>query len=370
MMTMRIATPSGFALVTTLALAPSLWSQGATNTTVPAAYRAAEGPNSAFWAISPFVARRQLLIDERHLLGVKGKRIRSIWMRRNAGDRSNFGVGSVILEVSLSHARTVASRADSRFARNRGTNVALSFSGKVILPASAPPKKAPSPWTVEIRLTKPFLYGGGTLCVETVTTPVVSRTTKEPAWWPIDAVTRSAGGTVTNLGVSCITGMGRQPAGADASGFVPGSTATMFLRGRTNATGALCFLGLNSSYWGAAKLPMNLSRFGAPGCHVYVDLRIPILLPLTKLSTQGISYASWSVLLPNSPTIVGLSLYSQWVVGTRSNNFGLATSNGVRAVIGTTASIPGISWIESSDPKQLSGSVLKGRVPVLRFTAQ
>jgi len=346
---MRNTISARLVAATSLALLTGLVGQAQTSVVVPATFSTTEAPNVAFWAVSPFVARRQLLIDESHLPGLRGKHIRAIWMRSNSGDRSSLKAGSVGLEVSLSLARCKAEKAQQSFALNRGAKVEVAFTGVIALPAMTAPNKGPAPWNVEIRLTKPFLYGGGTLCIETVTTPNKSPASLAPAWWPIDAVTGTSGGTVSKIGTSCIRGMGQQPAGANASGFVPGSTATVHLRGRTNSTTAVCSLGMSSALWGATQLPMNLRGFGAPGCHIYVELLVSVSVPLKKRPDLGISYGSWSLQLPP---------------------FGLATSNGVRAVIGSPTALSGVSWVESPNPKNATGSVLKGRLPVLRFVAK
>ena len=131
---MRNTISARLVTATSLALLTGLVGQGQTSVVVPATFSTTEAPNGAFWAVSPFVARRQLLIDERHLLDLRGKHIRAIWMRSNSGNRSSLMAGSVGLEVSLSLARSGArSRPRSHsislaisLARSRALSISLS----------------------------------------------------------------------------------------------------------------------------------------------------------------------------------------------------------------------------------------------------
>ena len=363
----HLRTPTGLACTLFVLLAPA--PAQVSTAVIPATFENKDAPGTAFWALPPFEARRQLLIDERHLPGLRGKFIRSLWLRRNAGSPEVVAAGSVHLQVSLSHARAKADLPTEKFAANRGPSPVLAFSGALTLPATPPPKQSPAPWRVEIRLRPPFLYGGGTLCVETVTKPIVSGKNREAPWWPIDAITNAGGGAVSSIGSSCIPKMGPEPAGADAAGFSPGATATVFLRGRTDLNHAVCWFGTSSRRWGSNPLPLDLRLFGAPGCHVYINLLGAIPVTIARLPNSSVSYGSWSVQMPSTPAVVGLSLYSQWVATNKTNRLGLVTSNAVRATVGALTSLTGLSWIENPDPGQSEGRVLLGRFPALRFDA-
>ena len=101
---MNVPTPHRWMKAGLLLLGAPLFAQTPTTVVVPAAYSSTEAPNAAFWAISPFAARRQLLIDEQHLPGLRGKQLRSIWLRRNGEDASSFAAGVLQIDVTLSHA--------------------------------------------------------------------------------------------------------------------------------------------------------------------------------------------------------------------------------------------------------------------------
>ncbi|MCB9871538.1 MAG: hypothetical protein H6837_16905 [Planctomycetes bacterium] len=369
---LRTLAPSAWLTLCVVGAAPSVVA-AQSSLVVPSQYADVEAPNGVFWAVSPFAARRQLLIDERHLLGLKGRSIARIVLRRNGGDPDALRSSAVWLELTMSHAPRAADATQAAFASNRGGDASVVFAGDVTLPATPGVAKPPASWAgagaITIRLARPFTYRGGTLCLETVTGKALRATPNEP-WWPIDAATQpqSARGAVTTLGVSCIPGCGPTPAGADAASFVPGATACMWLRGVLPANDyALCCLGASARSWGTIPLPMDLTPFGAAGCWVQVDLLVMSRVALRTLPRTGERLGMLEFELPAVPAIVGLSLFSQWAVETRRNAFGWVTSNGVRATVGALSPASGVSWVECADTNASVGRLLRDRCPVLRF---
>ncbi len=73
-----------------------------TSLVVPSQYATREAPNAVFWAISPFAARRQLILGASHLSAAKGRKLKGLRVRRNGGERDTLSAGFLQLEVSLS----------------------------------------------------------------------------------------------------------------------------------------------------------------------------------------------------------------------------------------------------------------------------
>jgi hypothetical protein len=338
--------------------------QPPTSLVVPLRYATTEAPNAVFWAVSPFPARRQLLIYAAHLTAARNRTLKGLRVRRNGGDRDTLPAGYFYLEVSLSENTRSAAAADVRFAANRGSNPVQVFRGRFDLPESPAPRVTPAPWATPFSVRLPFatayVYGGGTLCVETVTS------TAGP-WWPLDGLRQNSAGKVLAYGNSCIPRLSGHPAGADAASQNLGSSAVVFLRGTRTQGSGLLLLGLDNKTIGAAPLPLDLASFGAPGCSLLLN---PMVMAPIALAERpgGQGHVAVAIAVPYDVRLPGVSYYTQWLLREPGHNsLGLTFSNGVAATIGPYKPPLGITWIESTDLAAATGRILAGRTPVLRF---
>jgi hypothetical protein len=333
---------------------------------VPNGNAAVEASGVAFWAFSPFDARRQLLYASRLLARLQGRTLMGLRARRDAST-DYYASGQINIEVWLSHSPRSPWDMSNVFASNRGADHVKVFDGFVGLPASPPPNTAPATWdypfAVAIPFDTPFVYQTGALCVETVT----KNSNANSPWWPIDASITPFTGSVTPFGASCITGMGLTPASADAGSITIGSTGIFYLKGRHAAGMAVCMLGMSNTQFGSLQLPLDLGPVAAPGCRLYTSssLLIPAMLDVPAGGPIGIATAPLD--LPVNPGLQGVTLYAQWALAEAGvNPLGVTFSNGVAATIGASR-MRNISWLESESMSSPSGAILAGRVPVLRF---
>lgn len=341
----------------------------------PSVYGLTEANGAVFWALSPFTARRQLVVEESQIRAGKGMVLRSIAVRRNGGDPEAYAQGQVLVDVWVSHTTRTAKTLSPIFAENRGKDFVKLHSGVVALPGTGKLKKAPATWklphVVEIRLGSGFQYKGGSLLIETLTRPMSRKSQVLPtsAWWPIDGVTSITYGQVRLLGKSCISGMDAQPASADPGSLVIGGTAHWYLRGRTRAKVALFALGFDAKAFGPYKLPLDLGSLGAKGCWLYNDW-VHLQVASVWTGPQALAQlAQVDLPLPNQKVFVGRSIFGQWILPEpRANALGLTFSNGVQATLSGQPASLGMGWLEAASSTARSGELLPGRAPVLRFS--
>jgi len=101
------------------------------------------------------------------------------------------------------------------------------------------------------------------------------------------------------------------------------------------ASQRLCVLvmGDSNTQWGSNALPMNLAPLiGAPGCLLLVN---PIATFFTTtVGSPGAGFASMPIQLPPVTNYVGLSLYTQWLVGDPAAVNGvLSASQGIWSIV-------------------------------------
>ena len=88
-------------------------------------------------------------------------------------------------------------------------------------------------------------------------------------------------------------------------------------------------LGDSRATWGSFSLPLDLSFLGMLGCTAYTNS-----IANYPLANVG-GTATWSVQIPNDPTLAGTSFYTQaGVTAPGANPFGVAMSNACELKIG------------------------------------
>jgi len=327
-------------------------------------YESTEAQGVAFWAASPFAARRQVIIAAQLLASMEGTNLRSIMVRRN-GDGDAVAGGRVRGEMWLAHSNGPWTMSTS-FALNRGRDHTKVMDAWVELPASGPPATTPAPWqsphAVSFVFQRPFYYHKPrALVIETVTTPGAT-----DSWWPIDAVVEHEMGTVTQFGSSCMTGMGYQPAGGEPASVTVAASATFSLTGNRVPLAPLCMIGVSNTKFGSTPLPYDLTAVGAPGCRLYTDVFATFPASGVALG-NGRGMATVTVEIPPVYFLSGSELFSQWMMpDPGANSLNLTLSNGVRSTIGPSRR-RNVGWLESTDVQSGTGRLLPGRMPVLRI---
>ena len=82
-------------------------------------------------------------------------------------------------------------------------------------------------------------------------------------------------------------------------------------------------LGLSNNLWQGNVLPFDLTDMGMPGCHLQVGWDAEVGF----FSKPG-GTASWQLVIPNSPLLIGAVYYAQaFVVDPMANARGIALSN-------------------------------------------
>lgn len=136
-------------------------------------------------------------------------------------------------------------------------------------------------------------------------------------------------GTQTAYGSGCPGSLGVPTlAAAGGSQPVPGGQADVELTGLPRAV-ALMGLGFSDTRSGPFALPLTLAPFGMPGCSLLAD-------PWAALAVVGSGTAArWTLVIPDTPDLVGVVFFQQAVVlDPGSNAAGLTVTNGLRTTVG------------------------------------
>ena len=281
--------------------------------------------------------QQQILIDAEHLQGVVGREIHALLFRRDFGYQGPLDAASASVTIKVGAAAHRAAKAVPDFAANLPTPTTV-YDGVVTIPASPHPSGRTVGWTgadvVEIALTTPFTYTGGTLCIEISGSPATS------VWWPVDAVEDPASGTVVREGHACgpraaILGETASVAAAD---LVIGRTAIFKLFGEPDRA-AILMIGLDT-----LAQPLSLDFIGATGCELRVDAFAAIATsttpPLPDAELGAV--ANVQLHLPARPELAGASFASQFVEVAVPD---LTTSNTLICRISPTETSIGMSLV-------------------------
>lgn len=136
-------------------------------------------------------------------------------------------------------------------------------------------------------------------------------------------------GTYTTYGNGCAGTLGAPTLAARAgSRPVPGSALVVDLGHLPNGAGIL-ITGLSNQTNGSAPLPLSLTPFGMIGCQLWTEAM------LTNLLVGSGTTATWTLLIPSSPGLLGLQFYNQGAAfDAAANPAGLTLTNAGAATIG------------------------------------
>lgn len=328
-------------------------------TVVPTTYDTLEAPGQLWLPGASKPLRQQEIIGASMLQGLIGKTLSALEFRRNTQNQA-FQGGSLNLTVTLSISPNGPLSTSSTFADNLGPTPLVVFNGQLQIPASPAITSTPG-WTssnilrIPFQTQTPFVYTGGTLCVDMVGSPVAGQVA---GWWPADAAQDLATGTVVDLGGGCgaYGGPLYRWSTVEARTLLPGGLGRFYAFGPLGSWGILAFGTEFLAGW-----PLVMALPSAPAnCTMFLDLPIALMLVPFEANGPGSARADHLVPIPNTPTITGASLTAQWVEWTQ-----MASSN---AITWTVGGVPGINMAHvdgfATDP---TGELFVDLAHVMRF---
>ena len=263
-------------LILAIACVSTATAQSLSEQIVPAPHASADAVRFLNIAGAATERRQQTLVGPSHLSSLVGRSITAIEFRRNV-DTETFGGGACTVTVTLSIAPHPPLECSSSFAGNEGASPLQVYSGPITFPTS-PAEPGPTvAWdpdnTVRIPFTNPFVYTGGTLCIDIVGTPIPGL---EPAWWMADAVCEDIHGQTLDLGGGCGTygGPTHQWSHVAERSLVPGGYAQMSAYGTPYGL-AVAAIGQGTPF----GMPLNMLGLNAPsGCELHLS-SFDVLVP-------------------------------------------------------------------------------------------
>lgn len=359
---MHVATCATAAL-----LSPALAAQTPAHIVVPAAHATTDAISHIWLPGASRDARQQTLVGQGQLTALIGHTITALELRRNAANETYHG-GAADLSLTLSIAPHSPLDCSEQFAANIGPTPTQVFAGSVALPTSPPqigPTVAWSPDnTVRIQLQTPFLYLGGTLCIDLVGHPITGQNAN---WWMADAAFEDLEGTTHDLGGGCgnYGGADHDWSRVTSRSLLPGGYAEMSAYGTPNAL-TLTALGLPNP----VGVPLSALGFPAgPGCDLhlasldalFLSWFVPVIDPIVPVNF-GETYLNLK--LPGTTAAVGLSLTTQWIDLAQ-----MATSNAIEWTIASSVPTLDMAFLEA-DPSESSAHVSVHCAHVWRFEYQ
>lgn len=301
-------------LLTAATLLAAATAQTPLHQTIPAAYDTAEA-NSLLWVAgtgSP--VHQQTLIGASHLTHLVGRELTALVLRR-AAFNGDFEPAAPQWTIHLSHTNVAPLQCRPQFAHNTGANAQQVFQGQVQVPQSPANTSNAIPWTtantIRAEFQTPFVYTGGTLCLDLIGTPTQGQTSR---WWVADAVWEDIPGSAQEIGAGCGAYGGPQSRWAftDIYTLMPGARASFWALGAPNSFGvAVIGAGSNS--------PIPLAAFGlpAPGCDIHLNPAFVLMTTLAFFEADPNSFfpegkAHVQVQLPAAPWVFGMTLATQW----------------------------------------------------------
>ncbi|MCK5943480.1 MAG: hypothetical protein KAI24_15975 [Planctomycetes bacterium] len=330
-------------------------------TVVPAAYANTDAVRHLLIPGISGDGRLQTLVGPSHLGALLGRAITAIELRRTVADET-YPAASAHLTVTMSTSPRGPLQTSSAFAAHVGPDAVQVFDGVVQTPTSPPALGPQVAWTadntVRIALQTPFVYTGGTLCIDVVGTSISGA-----VWWLADADADVHETMATTLGAGCGTYGGANGEWSSAHGFVAGGH-TRFQAFGTPGGPALAAFGT----FAATPLPLSLLGLPAPGCLLHlgsIDAVMPSVFEPLPPELQGWGgEAVVELWVPDDPAMFGASLTAQWLDLAQ-----LATSNVTRGVV--AASMPSLDMATIyGHPLEAEGYAAVHTAHVLRFEHQ
>lgn len=347
--------------------AAALTAQAPQHLVVPAAYASTDAVSYQWIAGASRDVRQQTLIAASHLTALVGRPLWAIELRRSSANEV-FQGGTADLTVRLSTSPRDPLSCAAVFADNIGLDEVQVCSGPVTLPTSPATTGPTVAWStdnvVRIAFATPFVYLGGTLCVDVTGVAVGGQNAD---WWMADAMFEDIKGTVTDLGGGCGPYGGTQSQWSHVSkrSLLAGAQARFFAYAAPYTVGVAVFGDGNP-----VGLPLSLAGFPSPsGCELHLSsivLMAPVVFepdPNPVLANRG-GLGDVRLAFANDGSFLGTTFTTQWLEIDQWQ-----TSNAIEWT--TAASVPqlGMALLEG-DPSEATGEVSVHLAHVLRFEYQ
>lgn len=359
--------PSLRFLLPATATATALFAQAPQYDVIPVAATATDLISYEWIAGASRPLRQQTLVGANHLTGLVGRTLTALELRRNAANEVYQG-GTLALTVTMSIAPHAPLQATNAFVNNIGANAVQVFSGQLTLPTSPATTGPAVPWTanniLRIPFATPFLYLGGTLCIDIVGTPVAGQNAN---WWMADAMFEDIAGTTTDLGGGCgaYGGPSHEWSYVAERSLLPGAYAHFFAYGPPLSFGLAAF-GTRS----ATPIPLSLLGFNSgPGCNLMLSTLDALFLELFEPETHPGLLARGGVAevrlkIPADPAVFGAMLTTQWLEWSQ-----MATSNAIEWTVASVIPTLDMALLEGH-PQEATGELTVHLAHVVRFESQ
>jgi hypothetical protein len=326
---------------------------------------------------SPFRGRygRSQQVWDNQYLGFSVGALTEVAFRRGSGSSTNPAVKKEVV-ATLGYSNFTPDSMPARFSWVHKAKPTEVFRGSLDLP-SAPPTTGLAPWSIQMKLTKPwvFLASRGNLVLD------ITASSKADLSWDRDSIlVRPSGtaGTEVSLGTGCADSGGLLPKLVlnRTAYAVPGKVMRFYLYDVSAKTNPVAiegfgfqFLSPDSNSWGNYKLPLDLSPLGAKACKLYAGMDLIQPAPLHKAGNGLDAYFYWPI--PADKQLSGAKLRAQaFVPDLRANKLGLVFSEGKQVALGA----PGTqkyrtqsnwSYVENADDASQSSYEFAA---IVRFT--
>jgi hypothetical protein len=338
-----------------------------TFTVVPAAYAGADAISYEWLAGASRDLRQQTLIGQSHLQPLLGRTITAFEFRRTAADEV-YQPGTANWTVRMSISPHSPLTASSNYADNPGPSPVLVYQGPVSLPLSPPAADPNVAWSasnvVRVVLQTPFVYQGGTLCVDVIGAPIAGQNAN---WWMADAEFEDLAGTAVDLGNGCGIYGGPQHRWANVAtrSLLPGAYARFFAYGTPGGLALAAFGQPN-------PIGVPLSALGFPsgaGCDLHLSTVDTILVEIFEPQAAPFPVPAGGIAevrlkLPIDPVILGFTMTTQWLDWSQ-----MATSQAI--VWSVAGAVPTLDMaLLEGHPQELGGELSVHLAPVIRFEHQ
>jgi hypothetical protein len=357
---MKLLTTSSVALLL------SAVSVGQQYTVVPAAYTNTDAISYEWIAGASRPLRQVTLVGSSHMQSMVGQVLTAIDLRRTHANEVYAG-GTTDLTVSLSISPNAPLTASTTYADNVGPNPVQVWSGPLTLPTSPATTSASVAWTTDntlhIPFSTPFLYTGGTLCIDIVGQPVAGQNAN---WWMADAEFEDVAGSVVQIGAGCgaYGGPTHEWSFASARSLVPGAAARFFAYGPANSFGIVAFGAPNP-----VGVPLWAIGIPTPNCSFNLSTLDALMLAMFEPQTHPLAAAMGGIAevrvrIPNDPAVFGLSWATQWLEWSQ-----MASSNTLQWTIASAIPQLDMALVEGH-PGETTGELSVHLAHVLRFEHQ
>ncbi len=330
---------------------------------VPAAHAMTDGASFVWVPGACDDVRQQTLIGAAHLTPMVGSAISAMELRRTAAAEAYQG-GSAALTVSLSTTLREPIACSELFAENSGTNCVQVFQGTVAIPTSPATTGITVPWSsdnvIRIVFQQPFVYSGGTLCVDITGLAIGGQ---NATWWMADAAMEPHGGTVMEVGAGCGPRSGGSWSLVSPETLVPGLRAEMDAYG-TPGNWAVAAVGPAIS-----GFPLQAIQLGQLGCFGYLGdiylMQVAQFQPFPEMALQPRGgLAEFRPQIPSASWVLGVQLTTQWL-----DLVDLVSSNAITWTIDSAMPTLDMALVDGM-ASDVGGSVTTNLAHVLRFEYQ